>query len=113
MLLLGIGSLQLACGLGLWKMKSDGRTLQLVFAWIGLLAIPIGTIISILILACLFKPGIKVLFSGKPASELTAAEWAHVGAVSQGSLVTGIVAVVAVLFSIAAISTVTWRSTRR
>ena len=74
LLLGGLGTLQLACGIGLWKLKRYGRTLQLVFAWIGLIGIPIGTIISILILVYFFKPGIKVLFSGKPVTELTTDE---------------------------------------
>lgn len=103
LLLVGLGALQLTCGVGLWKLKSYGRTLQLAFAWIGLIAIPIGTVIAILILIYLFKPGIKVLFSGKPASELTAAELAQIGVVSQGSLATVIVVLVALLASIAAV----------
>ena len=102
-LLGGLGALQLACGVGLWKLKSYGRTLQLVFAWIGLIGIPIGTIVSILILVYLFKPGIKALFSGKPAAELTAEDLAQIAAVSQGSLVTVIVVLLVAFVSIAAV----------
>jgi len=64
-----LGVAQLLCGIGLLKLKPHGRTLQLVFAWIGLLGIPIGTVISIAILFYLYKPGIKALFSGKRAKE--------------------------------------------
>lgn len=103
LLLVALGALQLTCGVGLWKLKSYGRTLQLAFAWIGLIAIPIGTVIAILILVYLFKPGIKVLFSGKQANELTAAELGHVGALGQGSLATVIVILVAAFASIAVI----------
>ena len=93
-LLLGVlGALQLACGIGLWKLRSYGRTMQLVFAWIGLIGIPIGTIVSILILMYLFKPGIKALFSGKPVTELTADELTQIAAVTQGSRVAVIVVV--------------------
>ena len=73
-----LGAAQLFCGIGLLKLKPHGRTLQLVFAWIGLIGIPIGTIISILILVYLYKPGIKALFSGKELSEFTAEELAQV-----------------------------------
>ena len=99
LVLLVVGAMQLACGLGLWQLKPYGRTLQLVFAWIGLLAVPLGTVVSILILIYFFKPGVKVLFSGKPASELTPVEWAQIGEANQGSLAT--VAVVAVVLLVA------------
>ncbi len=81
-----IGGLQLACGAGLWQLKPIGRTLQIVFAWIGLLGIPVGTVISILILIYLNKPGIKVLFSGRPTSEWTQEEFAQVAALPQTSV---------------------------
>jgi len=85
-LLLGaLGVAQLLCGIGLLKLKPHGRTLQLVFAWIGLIGIPIGTIISILILVYLYKPGIKALFSGKQVSDFTADELAQIAAVTSGS----------------------------
>jgi len=104
-LLLGaLGALQLACGIGLWKLRSYGRTIQLVFAWIGLIGIPIGTIISILILIYLLKPGIKALFSGKQVTELTAEELAQVSAATQGSQVAVVVVVVLVaLVSVAVV----------
>lgn len=54
LLLTGLGLLHLACGIGLLKLRSYGRTIQLIFARIGLLGFPIGTIISILILV---QPG--------------------------------------------------------
>ena len=94
-LLLGaLGAAQLFCGIGLLKLKPYGRTLQLVFAWIGLIGIPIGTIISILILVYLYKPGIKALFSGKEISEFSADELAQVAAVTQSSAATAILVVV-------------------
>jgi len=81
---------------GLWKLKPYGRTIQLVFAWIGLIGIPIGTIISILILVYLFKPGIKALFSGKPIAELTGDELTQIAAVTQGSQMAVVVVVLLV-----------------
>jgi type IV pilus assembly protein PilA len=102
-----IAALQVTCGVGLLKLKPYGRTLQLVFAWIGLLGIPIGTLISILILVYLFKPGIKVLFSGRPAPEWTPDERTHVVAVTQGSqLATAILAILVALVAIGGVGIV-------
>ena len=47
---------------GLWTMQSWARTVAIIFAIIGLLGFPIGTIISIIILWYLFKPEIKEAF---------------------------------------------------
>jgi general secretion pathway protein G len=60
--------------IGLWRLKSFGRTIQIVLSAIGLLAIPLGTLISAAILWYLFTPAVKVLFSGKRAEELTPQE---------------------------------------
>ena len=94
--LCGLGALQLTCGLGLWHLKPSGRTLQLVFAWIGLLGLPFGTVIAVMILVYLYKPGIKALFSGKQASELTDEELAQIAAVSQSSTL-AVIAIVLVV----------------
>ncbi len=58
-----LSAVYLVCGVGLWKMKSYGRTIQLVLAFIGLLGFPIGTIVSGLIIWYLFKPDVKVQFA--------------------------------------------------
>ena len=101
-LLLGaVGVAQLLCGMGLLQLKPHGRTLQLVFAWIGLLGIPIGTIISIFILVYMYKPGIKALFSGKHVSEFSAEELAQIAEVTRGS--GGSIVMVVVLVAIAVI----------
>jgi hypothetical protein len=94
---LAIGLLQLACGIGLWTLKPYGRTIQLVFAWIGLIGFPFGTVISILLLIYLMKPGVKVLFSGKPAADATAEEHAQVAAAAKSQ--TAIIVGIAVLFA--------------
>ena len=83
LVLFGIASL--ACGIGLWTMRPYGRTLQIALAGIGLLAIPVGTIISGLILYYMWRPGIRALFSGKPDVQLTRAELAAIAEVTQGS----------------------------
>jgi hypothetical protein len=47
---------------GLWNLQPWARVVAIVFAIIGLINIPIGTIISIIILWYLFKPDIKAVF---------------------------------------------------
>jgi type IV pilus assembly protein PilA len=83
--LTAVAALQLMCGIGLWKLRPYGRNLQIGFAVIGLLGVPLGTIISILILVYLFKPGIKAIFSGKPSSEFTPDEISAIRAITEGS----------------------------
>jgi general secretion pathway protein G len=90
-----VGVLYLACGHGLWRLKGYGRVIALVFAWIGLLGIPIGTIVSILILLYLYKPGIKILFSGRKPEELSIEEVRQVEEVTKGSTAMVVVIVVA------------------
>jgi len=91
------GILSIVCGIGLWNLKSYGRTIQLVYSFVGLLGIPVGTIISALILVYLYKPGVKVLFSETPPSQLSAADIAEVQKLSESSTVT-VVVVAAVVF---------------
>lgn len=105
------GALQAACGFGLWNLRSWGRILLMVLAGIGLLGIPLGTVISILILVYMSKPGVKVLFSEKPPSRLTPAEIAAAWDVTQKggagvavAIVVGGLAGIAVLGIIAAIA---------
>src|SRR5574341_945539 len=108
-LLIGVGGfytvfglLSIVCGIGLWNLKSYGRTIQLVYSFIGLLGIPIGTVISALILVYLYKPGVKVLFSEIPASQLSAADIAEVTKLSESSGVVVAVIAVVVLFAVVA-----------
>ncbi len=58
-----LGVVYVVCGVGLWKMKSYGRTLQLVGSFLGLLGFPIGTVISGFIIWYLFKPEVKAQFA--------------------------------------------------
>jgi type IV pilus assembly protein PilA len=99
----GLAALQAVCGIGLWKLKGYGRTIHLVFSWIGLIGFPIWTIISILILVYLYKPGIKILFSEKSVAQLTAEEMTQVQMATQGSMGVVLAAVVAVVVGIAVI----------
>jgi hypothetical protein len=89
---------QIVCGIGMWKLKRYGRVLQIISACIGLLGIPIGTIISIVILVYLNKPGVKLLFSETPVTSMTPEEQALVAATSSSSsTATVIIAAVSVL----------------
>ncbi len=89
-----IGGLSFLAGMGLWKLESFGRTLQIVFSCFGLLGIPFGTLISILILIYLNKPGVQVLFSGKSERDLTAEERFALQSMSDSGAVIVIVAVI-------------------
>jgi len=92
-LYLTIGLLQLATGIGLWQLRSWGRLLQISLSFLGLLGIPCGTVISILVLIYMFKPGVRILFSEKTTEELTRAEASEVARALQSS--TGTVVIVA------------------
>jgi general secretion pathway protein G len=96
MLVLGVASL--LTGIGLWKMRDWGRTLQIVLACIGLLAIPLGTIISILLLVYFTRPHVRILFSGKRRDQLTPEEASIMAAAGSGGGASGVViAIVAVV----------------
>jgi type IV pilus assembly protein PilA len=100
-----IGAAQFFCGLGLLRLKPYGRTLQIVFAVIGLLAIPAGTLVGILILIYLNKPGIKLIFGGRPGDDFTDQELAEIkNDTTSSSAMTAVVIVVVVLLSIMVIA---------
>ncbi len=68
-ILAGFGAILILVGLfmfiityGLWTLKPWARMFAIIFAVLGLLAFPIGTILSIIILWYLFKPEIKAAF---------------------------------------------------
>ncbi len=66
-----IGLIDFLVGYGLWTLKPWARTVAIVFAVIGLISFPIGTIISIIVLWYLFKPEIKEVFQQKEMKEGT------------------------------------------
>lgn len=92
-----VGAAQIATGVGLLRLRPWGRTLQLVLAGIGLLGVPCGTIVSILVLVYMLKPEVKVLFSGVSPRQLPPAEVARVERLSQGSAATVAIIVVVAL----------------
>jgi general secretion pathway protein G len=100
-----LGAASLATGIGLWKMREWGRVLQIVLACIGLLGIPLGTIISILLLVYFTRPHVKLLFSGRRLDQLAPDEVATLSAAGGGAsgasvvVIAGIVVLVVVAFS--------------
>jgi general secretion pathway protein G len=101
LVLFGIASvlsvLQIACGVGLWRLRSWGRKLQVGLAVVGLLAFPMGTLISILTLIYMLKPELAILFSGRAPSSLNARELTQLVRLSSSSAVPIVVAVAAVV----------------
>ncbi len=90
-------ALSLFAGIGLWKLEEYGRNLQIVFSCLGLLAFPMGTLISVLVLVYLNKPGVKVLFSGKTQRELTADDIVALQGMGTGGSTLAVVALVLVV----------------
>ena len=84
-LLVAAAAYQIVCGIGLWRLRNYGRIMQMISAAIGLLGIPIGTVIAIIVLVYLTKPGIRLLFADKRPEELTPEEIGAVQAVTSGS----------------------------
>ena len=66
LLALFLGGLQLGCGLGMLWLKPWARTLQIVMACLS-----ICNLLSILVLIYLLRPGVKLLFSGRPPQQLS------------------------------------------
>lgn len=80
-----IAILQVACGVGLWTVKSYGRTLQLLLGWMGMIAIPVGTVLGILIVMYLRKSGVQALFDGKPPADFSKEELRHLAPMGRES----------------------------
>ena len=93
-----LGAVQIACAVGLWQLAPWGRGLQIGLSIIGLFGIPVGTLISILILVYFFKPETKLLFSGASPETLTQQELALLARSQKSG--TSVVAVIAVLFGL-------------
>ncbi len=81
----------IAAGAGLLALKPYGRTLQVVLACIGLLGFPLWTVVSILTLYYLTRPGVKLLFSGRPPQQLTSAELTEIRNVGHGPVVAAVI----------------------
>jgi len=93
------GVLRIACGVGLLRLSSWGRVIQIVLSCIGLFILPFGTLVSGLILYYMFRPGIRVLFSDKELSALTSAETQAIEALAQLNVVVLIAVAMGTLLS--------------
>jgi hypothetical protein len=58
----GLAAASLVCAYGLWTMQSRGRRLQLWLAALGLICVPVGTLIGALVLFYLTRPHVRRLF---------------------------------------------------
>jgi type IV pilus assembly protein PilA len=93
----GLGAWYLTAGIGLLKMKPYGRIAHIGLSILGLLAIPLGTILSALMLVYFFKPGVKIMFSGRSPRSLAPEEARQVEEARQSSALL-IAAIVIVVF---------------
>jgi len=91
LLYLGLALLYIAAGAGLIGLSNWGRILQIVVAIIGLCGIPLGTVLSILVMIYLFKPGARALFSGRAPGTLTPAELSDLRGLRESGVGTAIV----------------------
>lgn len=69
-----VAILQVAATVGLWKLRPWGRVIQIGLSSVGLLALPLGTLLSALVLWYMLRGRTRVLFSGKAAADLTPGE---------------------------------------
>jgi hypothetical protein len=66
--------ISLLAAVGLQQLKPWGRILGILYAAVTLLGIPFGTVFGGFLLAYLFKPEVKAVFSADPASRSLAAQ---------------------------------------
>jgi hypothetical protein len=97
LLLVGFAAAQFFCGAGLWNLKPYGRSLLMVFAAFGLLAFPVGTVISVVLLMYFRQPGIRLVLSGRLPETLSPDERLQVEEISYGGTVVWVAAALIVL----------------
>src|SRR6185295_6742843 len=78
------------------RVRPYGRTIQLVYSWIGLLVFPVGTVVHALILVYLFRPGVRILFSRKALDQLSPEEARQLRALGSANAAAITIAVIAV-----------------
>jgi type IV pilus assembly protein PilA len=111
--LAAVGAVVLVVGLfhaltatGLFLLKEFGRICQMIQSAFGLLAVPLGTIVSGLILYYLTRPGVVLLFAGRPPAALTPDQRALVARDSNQGVAIVAVAIVALVGGVAMIGIV-------
>ena len=119
-----VGAFHAMTAAGLLLLKGFGRICQMIQSGVGLLVFPLGTIISGLILYYMTRPGIVLLFSGRPPAAMTAEERALVSHDSNRAVAMAIVAIFGLFGGVAMIGIVAaiavppccgraWPATRR
>jgi type II secretory pathway pseudopilin PulG len=98
-----VGAFHALTATGLFLLKGFGRVCQMIQSGIGLLAIPFGTIVSALILYYLTRPGVVLLFSGRPPAAMTPDERARVANDSNRAVAMAIVAIIGLFGGVAMI----------
>ena len=104
--LMFVGAFHALTAAGLFLLKGFGRVCQMIQSGLGLLAIPFGTIVSALILYYLTRPGVVLLFSGRPPAAMTPEERALVAHDSNRAVAMAIVGVVGLFGGVAMIGIV-------
>ena len=100
------GAFHATTAIGLFLLKGFGRICQMIQSGIGLLAFPFGTIISGLVLYYMTRPGVVLLFSGRPPAAMTPEERALVADDSNRAVAMAIVAIFGLFGGIAMIGIV-------
>ena len=95
------GAFHAVTAIGLFMLKGFGRVCQMIQSGVGLLMVPLGTIMSVLILYYLTRPGLALLFSGRPPAAMTPVERELVARDSKQGVVVVVVLVVTVFMGIA------------
>ena len=98
-----VGAFHATTATGLFLLKGYGRICQMIQSGVGLLAIPIGTIVSVLVLYYLTRPGVALLFSGRPPAAMTPEERTLVSRDSDQGVAIVAVAIVALFGGVAVI----------
>jgi len=95
------GVLHATTAIGLFTLRGFGRVCQMIQSGVGLLLVPLGTIVSALILYYLTRPGMALLFSGRPPAAMTPVERDLVARDSKQGVVIVLVLIVGLFLGIA------------
>ena len=95
------GALHAVTAIGLFMLRGFGRVCQMIQSGVGLLAIPLGTIVSALILYYLTRPGMALLFSGRPPAAMTLDERDLVARDSKQGVVVVVVLILVLIVGVA------------
>jgi len=101
-----IAILQVAATVGLWMLRPWGRVIQIGLSSVGLLALPLGTLVSALVLWYMLRGRTRVLFSGKSPTDLAPAEVALLAQSTENAAVVVAVVIAAALLLVSVVGIV-------